>query len=134
MERFIDMATQQGFNVEFRPLNGHSGLLMPGRRILIDPRTSALTQRVALAHELGHIHHRHDQRARHDRARDELQADSYAAELLINEREYAVAEVMFDSQAAIAIELGVPIELLTLWLKRRATHFAVLGRPQTQSA
>ncbi|WP_333812053.1 ImmA/IrrE family metallo-endopeptidase [Timonella senegalensis] len=118
MDRLIDLALGAGFSVDFLPLHGHSGLLLPGNHILIDSRKSAMTQRVALAHELGHIHHGHDWRYPHDRQRDEYQADVFAASLLISSRDYAVAEVMFDTPAAIASELGVPLRILKLWCER----------------
>lgn len=121
MDRLLDLAETAGLTVEFRPLRLHSGLMMPGNRILIDPRKSTMTQRVALAHELGHFHHSHDWRNPHDRQKDELQADCYAASLLIDVESYAAAEVIYDSPAAIASALEVPLRLLEMWCdKQRA--------------
>ncbi|XBH21583.1 ImmA/IrrE family metallo-endopeptidase [Jonesiaceae bacterium BS-20] len=111
----VDHAATMGHRVEFLPLHGKSGLLLPNRLILINSERRAMTQKVALAHELGHVHYGHDWRYRHDRERDEAQADKYAASLLISPVEYAVAEAMYDSPPAIAHELEVPVKLLLLW-------------------
>lgn len=119
MDRLLDLAETAGLTVEFRPLRLHSGLMMPGNRILIDPRKSTMTQRVALAHELGHFHHSHDWRNPHDRQKDELQADCYAASLLIDVESYAAAEVIYDSPAAIASALEVPLRLLEMWCEKQ---------------
>lgn len=115
MEALLARAHSLGHMVEFTPLHVHSGLLMPDKLILINSRRSTLTQRAALAHELGHVIHGHDWRLPHSRERDEVQADRYAAGLLISSVEYAAAEAMHESPAAIAAELEVPVKLLLLW-------------------
>ncbi len=118
----VQLAASHGYTVEYRELKKHSGLLLPNGRIVINHKRSPLTQRAALAHELGHAHYGHDWRAPHVRERDEHYANVYAADLLIDERDYAVAEAMYDSQAAIAMELEVPLDLLLVWQK--AHHLA----------
>lgn len=116
MENLVIRALDQGYTVEFLPLAKHSGLVMPGNRILVNSRKSRTTQRAALAHELGHIFYGHDWRFPHEHSRDELKADRFAADLLIDPASYAVAEVMHDGViSAVAAELEVPVSLLTIW-------------------
>lgn len=100
-------------------MSTHSGLVVPGKTILINSGRRFLTQRAALAHELGHIHYGHDWRLPHDCQRDELQADTYAAELLIHPKDYAYAESIHPAINAIAVELEVPIRYVQLWQQRR---------------
>lgn len=133
MDRLLALAHQEGLNVEFRPLQKHSGLLMPGRLILINNQKSFMTQRAALAHELGHIHYGHDWRFPHERHIDEFKADKFAADLLIDPHDYAVAELVHDgSITAIAAELEVPVKLLLEW-QRRHWHSQQTNRCQTLS-
>lgn len=56
-----------------------------------------------LAHELGHALHCHDC----SNPMNERQADRYAALLLVDPGEYAIAEEIADHPASIANELGV---------------------------
>lgn len=119
----VERAATMGHRVEFLPLHGKSGLLLPNRLILINSERRAMTQKVALAHELGHVHYGHDWRQPHCRGRDEFQADAYAANILISPAEYAVAEVMYDDLGSIAHELEVPLHLLKIW-QRRYSHLA----------
>lgn len=116
-----------GHSVEFRSLPGKSGLLMPNRLILINSDKHWITQKTALAHELGHVHYGHDWRNPHSRERDEAQADAYAAKLLISPGEYAVAEIMHESMPAIASELQVPVRLLKIWQEK---HSELLQRAE----
>lgn len=124
IESLVERAAAMGHEVEFLPLHGKSGLLLPNGLILINSTKHEITQKAALAHELGHVHYGHDWRNPHDRERDEAQADRFAAELLIDERAYAIAEVMHGEVSAIAAELGVPIKLLEIW-RRKNSHLTV---------
>lgn len=119
MERLLDMARTAGFTVEFTDIGKFSGLTMPGHVVLINSARSGITQRTALAHELGHIHYHHDWRCPHDRQRDETLADQFAADLLIDPHEYAIAEVMYGNTIAIAHELEVPVRLINIWQTSR---------------
>ncbi len=127
----IQLAAERGYAVEYLSLAKHSGLLLPDKRILIKRHKSALTQRAALAHELGHAHYGHDWRHIHSRGRDEHRANLYAANLLIDAKSYAVAEVMYDSEIDIAAELEVPVKLLRIWQAAhdpcRSTHSHLEG-------
>lgn len=126
MDRVLALAEAAGLTVEFRPLRQHSGLLMPNNWVLIDPRKSTMTQRVALAHELGHHHYGHDWRNPHDCQRDEDQANGYAASLLIDVESYAAAEILYESPLAVAAALEVPSRLLEIWCAKQSadiTHY-----------
>lgn len=124
MEALLARAVGLGHRVEFTPLHVHSGLLMPNKLILINSQRSEGTQRITLAHELGHVYYGHDWLLTpHSKPRDERQADIYASKLLISASEYAVAEVMYDNQASIAAELEVPLNMLELWLWHHAARY-----------
>lgn len=84
--------------------------------IYLEARQPHCYKRVNLAHELGHAMLGHT-RAQTDwwEARQELQADIFAACLLINPDDYARLEVSYDSDASIAEELEVTPYLLEVW-------------------
>lgn len=66
-----------------------------------------------LGHELGHA--AHGDPAVHN-PRYEARADSFAADFLIDPREYAELETIYDGQiGAIAAEMGVTVSLLATW-------------------
>lgn len=116
MRDLIWRAEAMGMHVVFRDLGRRSGEVHSTGVIYINPRRTLMTQRATLAHELGHVHHRHDWRTRHDRARDEREADMYAASILINPLEYRLAERMYGHDArAIGEELDVPTETVRLY-------------------
>ena len=79
-----------------------------------------MTQRVAVAHECGHAFHGHDWRFRHDKRRDELEADIYAANLLIESATVTEASRVYADPRSIARELNVPVSLLRLWVDQRS--------------
>lgn len=121
MQRVIDHATALGLRVIYRDLGHRSGELMSNGLIVVNYRRSVLTQRVTVAHECGHWWHGHDWSMEHDKARDERQADLYAARLLIDAQAYAAAENLFEGcVGSIAKELGVTRRLVELW---RENHF-----------
>ena len=116
MQPLIDQARALGLGVTYRELGRRSGMLTKGGIVVLNPRRTMLTQRVTLAHEMGHWHHGHDWTIDHDRERDEREADTYAARLLISPAEYALAEHLVGSHpGAIAAELGVTRRLVQLW-------------------
>ena len=115
MNDLLGLAQRQGFHVEFLPLGGPEGLLLPSRIILIDSTLTGRRQREALAHELGHAHHGHAHGIGHSSPALERQADLYAARLLISPVEYAAAEQLHSHPGAIAKELGVSQYLIELW-------------------
>lgn len=114
MVDLVSVAESMGLSVEWVDLGERSGELRPGRA-LINPRRSQLTQRAALAHECGHAAYGHDWTAAHSKARDERQADLYAARLLIDDVELrrAIVEAGPDLRS-VAKELCVPARLVQL--------------------
>lgn len=107
-DELVELAEGLGVRViETDRLRGRAGLWESVRRIVwISCRPSAARRRAALAHELGHVI------CGHEGAQDEVgeaKADQVAAGLLISEREYVIAERLYDgSTLGIAQELDVP--------------------------
>lgn len=109
-------AASLGLKVKFTDLGRRAGELRRSGLVLINERRSKPAQRVAIAHECGHHAHGHGWSAAHDVPRDEREADTYAARLLVSPVEYALAERMYGGHAgAIARELEVPVPLIELW-------------------
>lgn len=116
MEDLIWHAKGAGLGVNFRDLGRRHGELRSGGVVIINDRRPVRQQRITLAHELGHWAHRHDWRAEHDVERDEREADTYAALLLIAPLDYAIAERIVGSHPAhLARELGVTVHLIQVW-------------------
>ena len=109
-------AENKNLRVFFLPLERIEGYLSEAGDIVVNSQLTEAHQRQVLAHELGHVHYGHDWRFRHNKAKDERQADLYAARLLISHSEYALAaRIHDDCQRSIASELGVSQRLLKLW-------------------
>jgi len=107
-DELLAAASEMGLHVKFTNLGRRAGEVRRSGLVLINDRKSAITQKVALAHEMGHWHHNHDWSAAHDVPHDERQADAFAARLLIPPDEYALAEKLYDGHVgAIARELEV---------------------------
>ncbi len=122
MDELIEHAEALGLRVVWRDLGRRNGELTSAGVVLLNPRKSVLTQRVTLAHECGHHWHGHDWTRAHNRERDERQADTYAARLLILPLDYAVAEqIAGPHPGALARELGVTRRLVELWQANEAT-------------
>ncbi|CAN7263340.1 ImmA/IrrE family metallo-endopeptidase [Microbacterium foliorum] len=77
-------------------------------RIYFDLQLTPDERDTTIAHELGHVHYGH----RCDTERNERQADTFAASLLIDPRAYAQAEATNPDTHHIAEELGVTVELV----------------------
>lgn len=124
MQDVLEHARQLGLRVKWRDLGRRNGELHSSGLIIVHPRRNVNVQRFVIAHECGHWVHGHDWSAMHDRAADERQADTYAADVLISPVEYRLAEQIAGSDArSIARELGVPVRLVDLWRARYA-HYA----------
>lgn len=84
--------------------------------IYLEARQPHCYKRVNLAHELGHavLGHTRPQTEWWE-ARQELQADIFAARLLIDPSDYAHLEELYDSTPAIAEDLEVTPHLLEVW-------------------
>lgn len=115
MRGLIERAEAMGLHVAFRDLGRASGYWLGSGLIVLNHRRAESTQRVTLAHEMGHWWHGHDWTRDHDRERDERQADQYAARLLISVDDYAAAEAICGAHiGALARELGVTRRLVEL--------------------
>ena len=89
-----------------------------------------VNSRCTLAHELGHAFCGHDSKAEGwFKERQEHEADTWAANLLIEQADYMDAELIHSSSpGAIALELGVTVHFVEIW---RATHIPQTpGHPQ----
>lgn len=116
MQNLIDHAAAMGLRVKWRDLGRRSGQVHSSGLILLNPRKTQFTQRITLAHEIGHAALRHDWTDAHDVERDERDADTYAARLLISPADYAFAErIVGEHTGALAQELGVSPRLVELW-------------------
>ncbi len=89
--------------------DGGLGYYSPSEgRIYFDLSLTPDERRCTIAHELGHAHHGHTC----DSLTAERQADTFAAELLIDPAEYAALEQVSTDRFYIADELGITIDLL----------------------
>lgn len=126
----INLAEEYDHHVVFRDLGRRSGEVRSGGIIYINPRKTYLTQRMTLAHEIGHVALGHDWTTRHDAMADEHAADVFAAGVLIDPAEYAYAESIAGSHCgALAGQLGVTAGLVALWQQhhqRRGTFLRVV--------
>lgn len=77
-------------------------------RIYFDLGLTPSERESVIAHELGHAFHNHGC----DSPKHERQADTYAAELLIDPVEYASLERMGGDDHYIADELGITVDLV----------------------
>ena len=115
MDLLIERAEALGLRVAFSDLGRRHGEMHSSGIVFINHRRTVCRQRVTLAHELGHWHHRHDWSREHDKAHDERQADQYAARLLITMHNYEIAErLVGEHPGALAGELGVTRRLVEL--------------------
>lgn len=116
--RLLRLAEDMGVRVEddvgghLAP--GHLGGWLPRQKlILLCPDLGPRNRLHTLAHELGHAVH-DDPPGHHPRL--EARAERWAADQLVNPREYAELEMMYDGHlGAIAAEMGVTVSLLATW-------------------
>lgn len=113
------LAESQGIEVVERhlPDGWPRSLYLPELSIIyVESHQPHCCKRSNLAHELGHVvlGHTRPQNAWWE-ARQELQADIFAARLLIDPDDYARLEGIYDSAAAISHELEVTPRLLDVW-------------------
>lgn len=115
MDALIARAEAMGLRVQFRNLGRATGYLFGGGLVVLNHRHNLSAQRETLAHEMGHAHYGHDWTRDHDKVRDELDADRYAARLLIPIERYAAAEALVGNHpGALARELQVTRRLVEL--------------------
>lgn len=100
--------------------DGHKGGWFPDYElILLREGLSHVEQLCTLAHELGHAHHEHvPGAAGWWSARQEHQADRFAARLLVSSVEYECAERLYGHEVSgLAHELGVTRHVVEVWQK-----------------
>ena len=125
MEDLLAHAARLGLRVKFRDLGRRHGELHSSGLVVVNSERPVKAQRITLAHECGHRAHGHDWTNEHDRPRDERQANTYAARLLISPQDYALAERSVGAHAgALARELNVTATLVELW---RADYLREVG-------
>ncbi|MFJ4255025.1 ImmA/IrrE family metallo-endopeptidase [Microbacterium sp. NPDC090003] len=122
--QLLRLAEERGLRIVERSGPTRGGF-DPARSIIrVEPGMSARTTRSVLAHELGHATLRHAPTTHTRlRARQERQADAWAARLLISPQAYAAAEHLRGPHpASLAFELDVTVELVAAYqaLLRRA--------------
>ena len=128
MDALIAQAEAMGLRVQYRDLGRNGGYLFGGGLIVLNHRHGLPAQRVTLAHEMGHWVCGHDWTRDHDKARDELDADIYAARLLIAVEDYARAETLVGTHlGALAKELGVTRRLVELRRRDFARDMGILA-------
>lgn len=103
--------------------HGWWGAYMHSQRTIILRPDLGSTQRLCtLAHELGHAHYGHIGVT----PKQELQANRWAARLLINHHDLIDAARIHDSTTGLAAELGVMPSVLTTYLEE--CHARTPGR------
>lgn len=115
----LALAAQHGIDI-VRHHDGEKGRWYPARRtISLRVGLPARAERCTLAHELGHAVLEHDAGGHLPRwlvEKQERAADRWAANLLIDAREYAHLETIYEGHlGAIAAEMGVTVSLLATW-------------------
>lgn len=125
----LDMASRLGVWVDVDDVGWLEGGAMGGwfpdhDLILLAPGLHPVEERCTLAHELGHATYRH--RAGVGgwlQARQEQQADRFAAKLLISPIEYELAERLYGpSPSLLAQELDVTTNIVTTWQRIHGSH------------
>lgn len=99
-------------------VGGEAGAWFPTHRAIhIRPGLGPLNRLETLAHELGHVALRHMPGApEYLRARQEREADEWAAKILISPSDYRRAEMLVGAhEGALAHELGVTTHLIRVW-------------------
>lgn len=117
MDDLLAHVDAMGLHVKFRDLGRRHGEIHSGGLIVINDRRPVRAMRITLAHEVGHAVHNHDwTAARHDVQRDERQANTFAARLLVSPEAYRDAEAEVGTEARhLARHLGVTSDLIELW-------------------
>lgn len=126
MDDVLQHAASLGLRVHFEDLGRvRNGEIHSSGLIRINTRRTPALQRITIAHECGHHVRGHDWTTRCDRERDEREADTYAARLLITPAAFAEAEAIVGSgDAALARELNVQVKHIVLW---RADYLRQVG-------
>ena len=106
-------AAKLGIDVVYRRIRTAHGLWIPDiRTIILQPRMRVLHERSVLAHELGHALLGH----RYSSAKNELLADRWAAQRLINPDELLAAAASSPDPGIWCHELNVSADILERYL------------------
>lgn len=111
----IARAEAEGVKVEWHH-GGAKGVWFPRQQVIsIRLGLDATQELCTLAHELGHAVHGHTGECAAS-AREESQADRWAAQTLISHVEYRQAELVYgEDDFTLAEELGVSLHTLRVW-------------------
>lgn len=140
MRELLAHAAQLGVSVHIAHLPApFRGYYEPeSARIVIDFNLTPIEKREVLAHELGHVYYAHECQGVRGQ---EVDADVYAARLLIDPAHYAQLEQQGLPIDAVAEELRVPEEYVDLFQRHVLTRMqgvtyaaAKLGRAQYRHA
>lgn len=117
MDDLLAQVHAMGLHVKFDKLGRRHGEIHSSGLIIINEERSVKAMRITLAHEAGHAYHGHDWTvARHDVLRDERQAKTFAARLLVSPEAYRDAEREVGTDPRhLARRLDVTAELIELW-------------------
>lgn len=125
--KLLERADRLGVRVE----DDHTGRLHAGdlggwfpdeKLIVLCPTLGPINRVHTLGHELGHATYG-DPAGHHPR--HEHRADLFAAQLLIDPRQYAELETIYEGHTgAIAAEMGVTVSLLTTWKDHHELRYA----------
>jgi Zn-dependent peptidase ImmA (M78 family) len=107
-------ADNLGVRVIYRNLRTGNGLWVPQiRTIFLQTRMRMIHERSVLSHELGHVCMGHSEST----ARNEVQADRWAARHLIHPDEIAAAATMSSDPGVWCHELNVSADILERYLR-----------------
>ncbi|WP_415395154.1 ImmA/IrrE family metallo-endopeptidase [Rhodococcus globerulus] len=133
MEHLMERSDQLGLTVIRRALPpGIRGEYWHEKKLIVlSVSLTGRQEKSTFAHELGHAHYGHcvPGACRGDRNRQELQANDYAAKLLIAPGDYAAAEKIYGTHTeSIAYHLGVTPAIVrawrSLWKRRLSAQFS----------
>jgi Zn-dependent peptidase ImmA (M78 family) len=117
VEDLEKVANALGMRIKYTDLGRRHGEVHSSGLVFINDHRPVKAMRITLAHEIGHFVHGH-QRAddRCQLERQERQAQTYAARLLISPQEYARAEAVYGEHVnSLAKELNVTPLHIELW-------------------
>lgn len=120
MDQLFRLVDELGLHVVEAPGRTRGGFTPASATIRLAPGMTARTARSVLAHEVAHAVLGHRPTEQHDeRARQEREADDWAARLLITPEAYSSAESLCGPHLApLAFELGVTVEIVAAFRRR----------------
>lgn len=117
----FEHAARLGIRVVYGRLRTRNAMWIPEQRaIIVKQGLRRMTERSALAHELGHVCHGHTE----DHPLYERQADEWAARHLIDHDELLAAAAVSEDPGAWCVELDVTPQILEAYLRIYARQAA----------